>query len=247
MMTAQALHDDQYVVICGLSPAAYVQVLEAVGDCHPRHTYDRGALELRRVLRGVAPEAYRKLLDALSEHYLRHTYDGWTLEMMTPRKDHEWIKALLGRMIEAVAFALEIPIQSAGSTTLSTDSHDRGLQPDGSYYVGREREVRGNDQYRPGKDPPPDLAIEVDVTSTSIPRLPVYARIGVPEIWRYEDGKVRFYSLAESGEYDESPRSGAFPFIAASDIARFLELRHKTDENSVIRAIVDWAQDASSR
>lgn len=233
--------------IRGLSPAAYEQLLEAVGDCHPRHTYDGGALELRRVLRGVAPDGYRKLLGALSEQYLRHTYDGWTLEMMTPRKDHEWVKALLCRMIEAVAFALEIPIQSVGSMTLATGPHDRGLQPDGSYYVGREKEVRGSDQYQPGEDPPPDLAIEVDVTSTSIPRLPVYAQIGVPEIWRYEDGKVRFHSLAESAEYREAQCSQAFPFIAASDIARFLDLRHKTDENSVIRAVVEWAREASSR
>lgn len=246
-MAAQTLHDEGYVVICGLSPAAYERVLEAIGDCHPRHTYDRGALELRRVLHGVAPEQYGKLLDALSEHYLRHTYDGWTLEMMTPRKDHEWIRALLGRMIEAVAFALEIPIQSVGSTTLSAGSHQRGLQPDGAYYVGRESEVRGSDQYRPGEDPPPDLAVEVDVTSTSIPRLPVYAQIGVPEIWCYEGGKVRFYSLAAGGEYSEVHRSGAFPFLAPEDITRLLDLRHKTDENSVIRAIVDWAQDASSR
>ena len=246
MMAESTLHDYEYVVIHGVSPAAYQRVLEAVGHCHLRHTYDHGDLEILRVLHAVDANAYRKLLEAIPESYLRHTYDGWTLEMMTPGRDHEWVTGLLRRMVETMAFVLEIPIQSTGSTTLASALHETGLQPDGSYYVQREAEVRGRDEYRPGVDPPPDLVIEVDVTSSCLPRLPVFAKLGVPEIWRYGKEGIQLYYLGEQGEYQVSDRSVAFPFVTAPDLARFLEQRRQTDENSVIRAFVDWARAAYS-
>ncbi len=246
MMAESTLHDYEYVVIHGVSPTAYERVLEAVGHCHLRHTYDHGDLEILRVLHAVDSAAYRKLIEAIPESYLRHTYDGWTLEMMTPGRDHEWVKGLLARMIETMALTLDIPIQSTGSTTLATSPHDHGLQPDESYYVQRESEVRGRDEYRPGVDSPPDLVIEVDVTSSCLPRLPVFAKLGVPEIWRYGTDGIQLYRLTEDGEYETVDRSLAFPFVAASDLARFLEQRRETDENSVIRAFVNWAQSSYS-
>jgi hypothetical protein len=75
----------------------------------------------------------------------------------------------------------------------------------------------------------------------------VFAKLGVPEIWRYEKDGIQLYRLAEDGEYQVAERSAAFPFVTAADLARFLEQRRETDENSVIRAFVDWARNASSQ
>ncbi len=246
-MAESTLYDYEYVVIHGVSPTAYERVLEAVGHCHLRHTCDRGDLEILRVLHAVDSEAYRKLIEAIPESYLRHTYDGWTLEMMTPSQDHEWVTGLLRRMVETMAFTLEIPIKSTGSTTLTTASHERGLQPDGSYYIQHESEVRSRDDYRPGIDPPPDLVIEVDVTSSIVPRLPVFVQVGIPEIWRYEKGKIQILCLSQDDDYEVVDRSAAFPFVTVRDLERFLEQRRETDENSVIRAFVDWARAAHSQ
>ena len=232
----------EYVVLYGISWQMYEQILEALGEYHLRHTYDRGTLEMRRVLYGVAWTDYQKLLDATAEYKLRHTYDRGTLEMMAPRRDHEWFSKLVGRMIEAMAFALDIPIQSVGSTTLTAALAERGLQPDQSYYVARELQVRGQETYDPDKDPPPDLVIEVDVTTSSIPRLPVFAKIRVPEIWRHDGEVVRFYRLAVRGKYEETDRSVAFPFITPADVTRFLNRRQETDENSLVRSFVQWAR-----
>lgn len=246
MMAESTLHDYEYVVIHGVSPTAYERVLEAVGHCHLRHTYDRGDLEILRVLHAVDARAYRKLIEAIPESYLRHTYDGWTLEMMTPGRNHEWVTGLLRRMVETMAFTLGIPIQTTGSMTLACAAHESGLQPDGSYYVQHEPEVRGRDEYRPGVDPSPDLVIEVDVTSSCLPRLPVFAKLGVPEIWRYGEDGIQIYCLTEGGEYRVADRSAAFPFVTAAALARFLEQRRETEENSVIRAFVEWARTAYS-
>ena len=239
------ISEPEYVVFYGVPWDTYEGILDALGECHLRHTYDQGTLEMRRMVYGVAWENYLKFLEATGEYSLRHTYDEGTLEMMSPRKDHDWHHRLIGRMIEAMAFALGIPIQSVGSTTLRAGIGQRGLQPDEGYYVANEPKVRGKDSYDPEKDPPPDLVVEVDVTHTSLPRLPVFARIRVPEIWRFDGRRMHFYRLSRQGKYREVQRSVAFPFVGPADVTRFLKRRHDDDEHSVVRAFVEWAQRAT--
>jgi Uma2 family endonuclease len=234
----------EYVVYYGVPWETYEGILDALGEYHLRHTYDQGALEMRRVLYGVTWEDYLKLLDATPDFSLPHTYDEGTLEMMSPRKDHDWKASLIARMIETLAFALDIPIQSIGSTTLRAAKGGRGLQPDKTYYLASEPRVRCKDTYDPQKDPPPDLAIEVDVTSSSVPRMPVFAKIGVPEIWRIERGRVRFYKLKSKAKYEAVARSVAFPFLKPADLMRFVDRRSEIGENAVVREFVVWAQGA---
>jgi len=241
-MSTPAAADEEYVLICGVSWEAYQRIDQLLGEFHTRHAYDNGTLEMRRVLYGVPPETYWEFLQTLPDHYLRHSYDGWTLEMMTPYRSHEWIKRLIGRMLEAMALALDIPIQSSSSTTLSTSAHDNGLQPDESYYFGEKVAARGQETYRPGEDPPPDLAVEVEMTAPIVRRLPLYARIGVREIWHFKNEEMEFLHLTERGQYERLEGSIAFPFIAAADVSRFLRQRHDTGENAIVRAFVACAE-----
>lgn len=236
--------DAETVLICGVEPEAFSRIDELLGEFHPRFTYDRGTLEMYRVLHAVPPEAYRGFMEVLSEHHLRHTYDGWRLEMMTPRKDHEWVAETLGTMIRFMALSLGIPVQSVGSTTLSAGAEGRGLQPDKSYYVAREPDVRGSGTYRPGEDPPPDLVIEVEVTKPVVPRLPLYAQIGVPEIWHWKQEDLRFLRLTGEDQYEPTERSIAFPWVSPNDVTRLLARRHDMDENAVVHGFVELAQEA---
>jgi Uma2 family endonuclease len=230
--------DDSYVVLHDVPPEVYARLSQALAETRNRHSYDQGTLEIRRVLPGVGPDLYRAFLEALGDYSLRHTYDGWDLELMSPRQEHEWLKRLIGRMVETLSLAESIPIKSVSSTTLSAPGFERGLQPDECYYVQREPEVRGRDQYDPAADPPPDLAIEVDVTSSSVKRLPTFAKLGVPEIWRHDGKRVRFYRLDDRGEYVEQDRSAAFPRIVSADLDRFLTQRSALDETSLVQAFV---------
>ncbi len=143
-----------------------------------------------------------------------------------------------------MALALDIPIQSIGSTTLRAAASQKAVQPDAAYYIANEPEVRGKDSYDPEKDPPPDLVVEMDVTNTSVPRLPVLARIGVPEVWRFDGRRVHFYRLGRSGRYREVQRSAAFPWVRHEDVTLVLRKRHALDEHSLIRAFVDAASRA---
>jgi Uma2 family endonuclease len=154
---------------------------------------------------------------------------------------------MIARMIEAFALALDIPIQSVGSTTLRAAKGGRGLQPDEAYYVAHEAQVRCKETYEPETDPPPDLVIEIDVTNTSVPRMPVFAKIGVPELWRYERGRLRFYRLRAKGKYEAVQHSVAFAFLKPADLTRFMKRRAEIGENGVVREFIEWAQKARRR
>jgi Uma2 family endonuclease len=237
----------EFVVLHDISWATYEGIRDALAEYHLRHTYVEGTLEMRRILCGVTWEDYLKLLAATPDIDLRHTYDEGILEMMSPRKDHDWVATLVARMIEAYAFASDTPIQSIGSTTLLAATGGRGLQPDEAYYLAHEPLVRCKETYEPDKDPPPDLVIEIDVTSSSLPRMPVFAKIGVPEVWRQERGRLRFYRLNSQGEYETAVRSVAFPFSKAADVMRFVKRRSEIGENAVVREFIKWAQAARLR
>ena len=153
---------DEYVVLYDVPPGMYAKLLDAIGNVRARHSYSDRTLEIRRVLHGIGPDQYREILEALGDHSLRHTYDGWDLEMMSPRQEHEWIKRLIGRMVEGHVNSQSIPIKSISSTTLRAPGYAQGVQPDECYFVQNELAVRGNDGYDPVTDPPPDLVIEVE-------------------------------------------------------------------------------------
>ncbi len=145
-----------------------------------------------------------------------------------------------------MALVLDIPIQSIGSTTLRAAKGGRGLQPDNAYYLAHEPAVHCKETYEPEKDPPPDLVIEIEVTRSCIPRLPVFAKIGVPEIWRSERGRLRFYRLTR-GKYVPVQHSLSFPFLKPADLMRFIKRRAEIGENGVVREFIEWAQKAYRR
>jgi len=236
-----------YVVLEGVPWVTYEGLIDAIGEYHLRHTYDQGTLEMRRLLYGVSWKDYLELLSATADLSLPHTYNEGTLEIMSPRKDHDWVAKLIARMIEAYALVADLPIQSIGSTTLRASTGDRGLQPDQTYYLASEPLVRCKEAYDPKTDPPPDLAIEVDVTSTSVERMPIFAAIGVPEVWRVESGRVRFYRRKSKTAYEAIEHSIAFPFLTPADLMRFAKRRAEIGENAIVREFVEWAKKASVR
>jgi Uma2 family endonuclease len=223
---------------------AFRQIQAALPGCPLRFAPRRHELEIPTLIQAVSWASYEAILDAFGDRRFPHTYDRGTLEIMSPKVDHDWVKRLIGRMIEAMCFALNISIKSVGSSTLRRPRPRTGLEPDESYYIANEPRVRGKMTYDPNLDPPPDLAIEVDVTSKSLERLPVYAELRVPEVWRWDGRDLLFYRRKRTGAYTEVKRSVAFPFVAPTDVARCLDLYDSTDENGIVRAFVEWAKQA---
>lgn len=196
-------------------------------------------LEQKVQLSGISWQTYQTLLSELSDRRLRLTYNQGNLEIMVPSPEHEFYKTLMGRFVETIAEELKIKIHPLGSTTFAREDLGRGLEPDECFYIRNQAAVKGKKRLDPNQDPPPDLVIEIDITSSSRDRMTSYAALGVPEIWRY-DGKVfRVYQL-QNQEYQLSEASLAFPNIAIAEITRFLEQSATIDYLDLVAAFRDW-------
>jgi Uma2 family endonuclease len=198
--------------------------------------------EQRVLLSGITWSTFESLLAETKNHGTRFTYDRGYLEMMSPSREHERFKGLLGRMIETMTVELGIPISSAGSTTLKAEWEERGLEADESYYIASEPRVRGRDKIDLRTDPPPDLAIEVDISSSSLDQLSIYAVLGVPEVWFYDGETLKVYGLQPEGAYAQQSRSPAFPFPPLDEVERFLARRNEADETTWICSYREWVR-----
>ena len=184
---------------------------------------------------------YEKMLSEVENGGTRLTYFRGRLEIMTLSPEHEAANTLIGRLIEAYCLARDIELQGYGSTTFRSEALDCGLEPDKCYYVAHARYVIERGTLDPGTDPPPDLAIEVDVSRSSVPKQPIYAALGIPEVWLY-DGHRLMYLRLENGAYVPTDKSMAFPELSLDRINQFLEIGARGSQTAAVRALTTWAR-----
>jgi len=194
------------------------------------------------VLKNISWQTYESLVNELAQQRgIRLTYDRGTLEIMTPSDSHEGNKEMIGRFVETLTEELNVEIRSLGSRTCKREDLARGLEPDKCYYIENERLIRDVKQIDLNEYPPPDLVIEIDITSSSINRMELYANLGVPEVWCYDGSRLIFYQL-EGEEYLEREVSPHFPFLSPSEIIRFLEMQENVGKTSMIRRFRQWVR-----
>ena len=193
------------------------------------------------VLPAIRWQTYRAISrDFEQQPNIRLTYDCGQLEIRRPLDSHESYKKLLGRIVEALTEAFGLEIYSLGSMTCDREDLAKGLEPDQCYYIQNEAKVWGKQNLNLQVDPPPDLAIEIDITSSSLPRFGIYASLGVPEIWHFDGQLVTIHGL-EGDRYQLSTSSRAFPLLEVTDLQRFLDLKPSVKENALIRQVREWA------
>jgi Uma2 family endonuclease len=179
-------------------------------------------LEQRIVLRDISWETYERLLaDHTDSSSPRFTYDRGELEILAPSAEHEIANRTLALLVELVAEELSIEVTNVGSMTFKRQDQQTGFEPNSSFYIQNEERVRDKTHIDPATDPPPDLIIEIEVTRSAIPKLPIYARMGVPEIWRFDGERVTIHQLAGS-EYDDVPASTVMPPLSNDILTRFM-------------------------
>ncbi len=191
---------------------------------------------------GVTWDEYEQLLADLGPTYsVRIFYDLGRMEIMSPSYIHEKAPDVLHRLIMVLQDELDIDIESAGSTTFREELKAKGAEPDESFYIRHAAEIIGKDDIDLSYDPPPDLIIESDYTSSSLDKFSIYAGLGVPEIWRIVGRQVRIWLLV--GEhYEESPKSAAYPFLSAEKLSEFLVKGMEIGERRVARAFREWVK-----
>jgi Uma2 family endonuclease len=191
---------------------------------------------------GIDWKTYTRLLRIFAERPgYRLTYDRGRLEIMSPVLGHDRYGRFLGRMIVALTEELRLPILSGGTTTLRRQLKRRGLEPDECFWIANEARVRGLSRLNLRRDPPPDLAVEIDTTRSSLNRMGIYAALGVPEVWRLDGTSLTFQVLAGKS-YQGATVSRTFPRVAPADLTPFLASLVTTEENEMIRQFRDWVR-----
>jgi len=207
-------------------------------------------LELKRIhvppgqrvlLRDVTWQELETILEDLGEHRVaRIAYDRGILEIMAPLPEHKYDKEIIGDLVKTLLEELNTEFISLGSTTFKNQAMAQGIEPDQCFYIKNESKIRGKKRLDLTVDPPPDLAIEVDITSRTHPN--IYEALKVPELWRFNKGKLQI-NVLQNGHYVESPQSLNFPQFKLSEaITQYLEQTITGGRNATFKAFRLWVQ-----
>jgi Uma2 family endonuclease len=196
----------------------------------------------RVLLNDVSWQEFEAILEDLGEaRGARIAYEGKTLEMMAPLPEHETRKVLIGDFLKALMEELEVEFWSLGSTTFKNELMGEGIEPDDCFYIENEAKVRGKEPIDLKIDPPPDLAIEIDVTSRTHPS--IYQNLGVRELWRFEKGNLKIYEL-RNGEYVEAEFSPHFPNLPLSEVLpQYRDRAVIQGRNKTMKAFRVWVRE----
>lgn len=189
---------------------------------------------------GISWDEYEELLDAVGEASgLRISYSDGTLQIMTLSQQHEQYSMLLQRIVSLLSSSRRIRILFYGSTTIRKKKKQKGVEPDGCFYVQNARLVGTKDEIDFNTDPPPDIVVEIDLHHDSISKFPIYAALGVPELWRFYEDSLTIYRL-EGEQYQPSEASQALPLLTGSLLTQFLRRSVKEDQYDILLAFEEW-------
>jgi len=205
------------------SATSYLEAIERLPD---------GAM-LR--LEGISWDEYEQLLEELVEwRGMRVSYDHGRVEIMSPTFEHENYIGFIAGMGRILSEEMNIVVEAAGATTYKQERLLQGSEGDQSFYVRNAIAIIGKRRIDLDFDPPPDVVVEVDITNESLSKFPIYAALGVPEIWRYDGKRAVIYHL-DGQAYVEAAASLSFPCLTAKAMTEFLE-RSKTQGQSAALA-----------
>lgn len=251
---------EQRLLLHNVSWEQYEAVAEALRE-RPglRINYDRGNMEIyttaspsappewtsdtqRLLLHNVEWADYEALLTALERHHLRTTYDRGNMEFMTLSPEHERYRGMLHLFLQVLTEELGIRQIPLGMTTCRRQDLERGLEPDDCFYIKNWETARSKKRLDLSIDPPPDLAIEIDITRSSLKRMAIYAKLRVGEVWRFDGKTLRIHLLDRKGKYQAAAASPTFPTVPLESLVQFLKDGMDQDEASVGRAFRAWVR-----
>lgn len=188
----------------------------------------------RLLLHHVDWQELEAILRELGEHRAsRIAYHQGNLEIRMPSPKHEREKSLISDAVKIFLEELAIDCECFGSTTFKRQEMGFGIEPDECFYIANQQVMVGKDRVDLSVDPPPDLALEVDVTSKT--QLEAYLKLGVPELWVYEGNQLRIYIL-QLNQYQENAFSPTFSQLPISSlITELLEQSRQIGRSPALR------------
>ncbi|QLE57389.1 Uma2 family endonuclease [Nostoc sp. TCL26-01] len=194
------------------------------------------------LIKDISWSGYKHILADLGDNRnSRVSYSQGVVEIMAPLPEHEVSKKIIGNLVEILLEELDIEFWSLGSTTFDKESMNAGVEPDDCFYIQNEARVRGKNRINLSIDPPPDLAIEIDITSRT--RFNNYQALKVPELWRWNGNKLEINVLVED-KYIETNKSAIFPHLPISQVIPEYLMRSKTEgRNATMKAFRSWVRE----
>jgi Uma2 family endonuclease len=190
------------------------------------------------VVQDVTWEEYEHLLEELSDRPgVRVTFDQGRLQAVSPLRAHEHYAQVVADMAVIAADSFDLPVEQLGGTTLRQVERLRGVEPDRCFYLANVHRIEGKLTLDLAVDPPPDVVVEIEMSSDSEAKLPIYAGLGVPEIWLYDGRRARILELVEDqGSYLDAVRSKFLPCISVPVLEQQLQLSRTTPQTKLRRA-----------
>jgi Uma2 family endonuclease len=171
----------------------------------------------------------------------RLAYDGGRLEIMPPTPEHEEYSFSFHDFMRAYCDEFDINPEGRRSTTFRRKFLEKGVEPDECYYIHSAEKIAG--KRLPIKDfPVPDIAVEIDITTESLDKFPIYAALEVPEIWIYDGETVSFYEL-EAENYHQISNSRALPLLAAAKLTEFLRMSRTKGQTFALKSVRGWLKE----
>jgi Uma2 family endonuclease len=202
------------------------------------HLPEGGTLTLHE----VSPEDYAQLLADLGDsNRVRVSYYQGRLEVMSPSPIHEIFKELISDIGRITADLTGVDLEKLGSTTFTPGTFGAGAEPDTCFYVQNAARIIGKRKIDLSVDPPPDVAVEIDISSDSRDKLAIYQSLRVPEVWIYNGERLRIRHLTDQG-YTEAPNSLAFPLLTADALTEALEKCKTEGQGAALRSFRQWLQ-----
>jgi len=189
-------------------------------------------------LKGIKWPTFKAIMSDVGDgRAWRIAYDQGVLEIRMPLTEHEELVGMIESFVGVIVDELGIEMRQLGALTLEREDLTRAIEPDSCFYIQNESLVRGK-SINLQADPPPDLVIESDYTSSSLNKFAIYAALGVPEIWRYRNQSLVVYHLIE-GNYEERENSLAFPFLPIAKIPVLIEQSKSIGQRAAVRLFRD--------
>jgi Uma2 family endonuclease len=182
-------------------------------------------------------EQYEDLLHELGDRPgLSVSYDEGRLQVMSPSAEHEEYREFILSIARTLSEELGVPLETRGSTTWKRPALQKGVEADTCFYVAQAARIIGKRTIDLGVDPPPDVVVEIDMTSPSLDEFGIYAVLGVPEIWRYDGRHAQMFEL-RGERYSEVDGSRFFPGLSAAMLAEFLELSKTHGQTGALKLV----------
>lgn len=196
----------------------------------------------------VSWDEYEELLEQVGEAPgLRISYDNGSLQVMTISSEHEKYASFISSLTTVLKLRLRTDILSFGSATMRKRRSKKGNEPDACFYVQTAPLIGNRIQLDFEIDPPPDIAVEIDIHHDSRSKFPIYAALGVPEIWRYDGRIMTIYHVAEDAterepSYIEQDASSALPMLTTTLLTEMFERMRTDGELKALLAFDEWLQ-----